>query len=91
MSIGDHAFSITDITGTLVIPAKVETIGYAAFYRTKLKGLDLSRAALLVSIGDYVFYQTNITGTIATPFTVPTYNAANSFPAEVSIVNGAEV
>eukprot|EP00964_Phaeocystis_antarctica_P085479 scaffold53990_cov51-Phaeocystis_antarctica.AAC.1 len=75
----------TDITGMLVIPANVETIGRSAFYQTKLAGLDLSQAASLVSIGAWGFSGTDITGTIQTPFTVPTY-AANSFPAGVSIV-----
>ena len=67
-----------------MIPANVETIGLAAFYQTKLAGLDLSHAASLVSIGAWGFSGTDITGTIQTPFTVPTY-AANSFPADVSV------
>merc|ERR1712194_452990 len=65
----------TDITGTLVIPAKVETIGEFAFRLTKLTGLDLSRAVSLVTIGkrafgeanletigEFAFYKTKLTG-----------------------------
>ena len=89
MSIGNLAFFNTDITGTLVIPANVETIGYKAFYQTKLTGLDLSNAASLVSIGPYAFAKTDITGTIATPFDVPTYykGFGASFPPGVTIDN----
>eukprot|EP00964_Phaeocystis_antarctica_P152170 scaffold119965_cov115-Phaeocystis_antarctica.AAC.1 len=86
-SIRYGAFYETDIPGTLVIPAKFETIGAFAFKRNNnLDDLDLSNAASLESIGDYAFDRT--TGTIVTPFTVPAYNAANSFPAGVSIVEG---
>ena len=42
MEIGYGAFSATDLGGTLVIPAKVTTIGYHAFKGTKLTGVDLS-------------------------------------------------
>ena len=88
VSIGYGAFATTDIAGTLVLPANVETIGsYAFSSSTKLTGLDLSNAASLVSIGDGAFRDTGITGTIVTPFTIPTY-AANSFPAGVTIVEG---
>ena len=90
MSIVGSAFDDTDITGTLSIPAKVKTIGYAAFMNTKLSNLDLSKAASLVSIGYYAFHRTDITGTIVTPFNVPTYDTGSypSFPSGVTIVKG---
>ena len=44
MAIGDSAFSGTGLAGTLVIPAKLATIGPFAFESTKLTGLDLSKA-----------------------------------------------
>ena len=88
MSIGNLAFFNTDITGTLVIPANVKTIGINAFRETKLTSLDLSQAASLVTIGIHAFEETNITGPIVTPFNVPTY-AANTFPSGVNIVKGS--
>ena len=84
-SIGIYAFGYTRITGTLVIPAKVETIGRNAFLKTKLTGLDLSYAASLKSIGASVFRNTDITGTIVTPFNIPT-SRGSCFPAGVSII-----
>ena len=78
-SIGIYAFGYTRITGTLVIPANVETIGEGAFLETKLTGLDLSDAASLKSIGASVFRNTDITGTIVTPFNIPT-SRGSCFP-----------
>ena len=49
-SIGNSAFWGTDVTGTLVIPANVATIGGYAFVRTKLTGLDRSSTALYCHI-----------------------------------------
>ena len=42
VEIGYGAFSTTDLGGTLVIPAKVTTIGYHAFKGTKLTGASTS-------------------------------------------------
>ena len=86
MSIGNLAFFNTDITGTLVIPANVETIGGYAFLETKLTGLDLSNAASLVSIGYGAFFNTDITGTIVIPANVEIGD--NAFPSGVTIVKG---
>ena len=47
MEIGTCTFSGTDLWGTLVIPAKVTTIGLYAFANTKLTNLDLSKATSL--------------------------------------------
>merc|ERR1712194_356554 len=69
---GDTAFLETDITGTLVIPAKVETIGEFAFRLTKLTGLDLSQAVSLVTIGKRAFGETNLEGTLVIPARVKT-------------------
>ena len=49
--------------GTLVISAKVTTIGAWAFSNTKLGGLDLSKANSLVEIGKVAFYDTDLGGT----------------------------
>ena len=51
VEIGKQAFYGTDLGGTLVIPAKLTTIGPSAFEHTKLTGLDLSKATSLVEIG----------------------------------------
>ena len=48
----------TELGGTIVIPAKLTTIGPYAFGSTKLTGLDLSKATSLVEIGDGAFYGT---------------------------------
>ena len=91
-TIGKGAFVGTHITGTLVIPANVKMIGYLAFFNsTKLKGLDLSKAASLASIGAQAFQGTAIRGPIVTPFKVPTYTTGGSeasFPPGVTIVKG---
>jgi len=91
VSIGDVAFGDTFFFGgpffSLVIPAKVKTIGDSAFTKSNLTGVDLSNAASLVSIGAYAFSETKIKGTIKTPFDVPAYKP-NSFPSGVTIVKG---
>ena len=81
----NHAFSWTDIRGTLVIPANVETIGDGAFYYTKLlAGLDLSKAASLVSIGIEAFRGTDITGTLVIPAKVETIGEAAFYKTELA-------
>jgi len=45
----------TELGGTIVIPAKLTTIGPYAFGSTKLTGLDLSKATSLVEIGNGAF------------------------------------
>ena len=55
VEIGSNAFSSTDLGGTLVIPAKVTTIGLYAFANTKLTNLDLSKATSLVQIDTSAF------------------------------------
>merc|ERR1712194_873433 len=91
VTIGKRAFGETNLEGTLVIPAKVETIGEFAFYKTILTGLDLSQAVSLVTIGKRAFGDTKLTGKIETPFKVPTYTKSGStasFPSGVTIVKG---
>ena len=79
MEIGDGAFSDTDLGGTLVIPAKVTTIGASAFQGTKFTGIDLSRVDLynatsLKSTWESAFFGTGLTaGMIVAPTNVPTY------------------
>merc|ERR1740124_1878511 len=68
----DFMKEITDLTGTLKLGAAVRSIGYRAFYKTKLEGLDLSQAASLVSIGNRAFAVTRITGTLVIPAKVET-------------------
>ena len=58
------------LTGTLKLGAAVKKIGRAAFYQTKLTGLDLSQAASLKEIGFYAFGFTRITGTLVIPANV---------------------
>ena len=70
VTIGYKAFRDTLITGTLVIPAKVHTIGPHAFDLTYLTGLDLSNANSLVTIERYAFFETGITGTLVIPANV---------------------
>ena len=70
MDIGRWAFYGNDLGGTLVIPAKLATIGPSAFEYTKLTGLDLSEASSLVEIGDGAFYGTGLAGTLVMPATV---------------------
>merc|ERR1711935_219038 len=71
--IGGNAFYATNLGATLVIPAKVTTIGASAFSNTKLGGLDLSDATSLVVIGDGAFtYATYLGGTLVIPATVTT-------------------
>merc|ERR1712085_203531 len=73
VTIGDTAFLETDITGTLVIPAKVETIGEFAFNKTMLTSLDLSQAASLVTIGKRAFGEIyNLKGMLVIPAKVET-------------------
>ena len=68
-TIGDGAFAASDIDQkdapvitTVVIPAKVNTIGLAAFYNCeKLANVDFSQAAALTTIGNLAFAGTAIT------------------------------
>ena len=50
-----------------MIPATVTTIGSSAFQGTKLTGVDLSKAASLVSIADSAFFGTDLGGTLVIP------------------------
>ena len=68
----DFLRETTNLTGTLKLGAAVKTIGRAAFYKTKLTGLDLSDAASLESIGAAAFIYTDITGTLVIPANVET-------------------
>ena len=77
MEIGNDAFSDTNLGGTLVIPAKVTTIGASAFQDTKFTGIDLSQVDLynatsLKSIWESAFFGTGLTAVVA-PTNVPTY------------------
>ena len=60
----------TELGGTIVIPAKLTTIGPSAFKDTKLTGLDLSKAASLVEIGYGAFYSSGLAGKLVIPPTV---------------------
>ena len=73
MEIGGRAFADTNLEGTLVIPAKLTTIGTSAFDNTKLTHLDLSKATSLVQLvgtGYSAFYHTGLQGTLVIPSTV---------------------
>merc|ERR1712194_99530 len=73
VEIGDGVFTdVTDLGGTLVIPAKVTTIGDSAFSNTKFGGLDLSKSTSLVEIGKVAFYATDLGGTLVIPAKVTT-------------------
>ena len=80
MKIGVGAFYRTNLGGTLVIPAKVTTIGPSAFAgafdNTKLTNLDLSKATSLVEIGNGAFFATNLKGTLVISATVTTIGAS---------------
>ena len=58
------------------MPAKLTTIGQAAFQYTELTGLDLSNATSLVEIGGRAFADTNLEGTLVIPPTVATIGHA---------------
>ena len=60
MEIWEWAFYDTELGGTIVIPAKLTTIGPYAFGSTKLTGLDLSNATSLVEIGNGAFHDTGL-------------------------------
>ena len=60
-----------NLTGDLVIPSNVTSIGYYAFYKTKITSLDLSNATNLNSIGDSAFSDClNLTGDLVIPSSV---------------------
>ena len=88
VEIGEHAFDAASLTGTIVIPATVTTIGPYAFAYTELMGLELSKATVLTSIGYGAFFGTDLTGTVVVPSKVPFYGV---FPSGVSIVSGTRV
>ena len=65
---GDGAFGeggafsyCQNLTGKLVIPSSVTSIGAYAFHKTKITSLDLSQATSLTTIGDNAFGYVNIT------------------------------
>ena len=62
----------TGLAGTLVIPAKLTTIGQSAFRNTELMGLDLSKATSLVEMEGSAFTGTDLQGTLVIPATVAT-------------------
>ena len=71
-TIGDNAFqSCSNLTGHLMIPNKLETIGSAAFYTTSITSLDLSNATNLTSIEINAFKScSKLTGNIVIPSSV---------------------
>ena len=69
-----------ELTGTLKLGAAVKTIGYEAFHKTNLEGLDLSNADSLVSIEKRAFGDTDITGTLMIPAKVETIGTAAFWP-----------
>ena len=71
-TIGGNAFyECTNITGDLVIPSSLTSIGEYAFYETNITSLDLSQATSLTTIaGDAFNYCLNLTGDITIPSSV---------------------
>jgi hypothetical protein len=77
VTIGDQAFIDNALIGVLVIPASVETIGYASFYDAfddaKASSLVFAPESSLTSIGEQAFGQnTRLTGSIAFPDSLTT-------------------
>lgn len=72
LAIGSYAFQNTGITGSLVIPLGVTSIGRAAFrYCATITELDIqSSATSSLYIDDYAFRDTGITGTLTIPSSV---------------------
>ena len=80
-TIGNFAFEENRLTGTLIIPASVETIGYSAFNGTKdnqplatnqITTLLFESGSHLRSIGDAAFRDNNIMGTLRLPTNLTT-------------------
>ena len=76
----ESAFYATDLAGTLVIPSTVTTIGSYSFQATKLTGLDLSKAAALVSIANSAFLGTDLAGTLVNQRKVTTIGSLKVLP-----------
>ena len=70
--IGDNAFSrCTNLTGDLVIPSSVTSIGAWAFQLTQISSLNLSQATSLTTIGNGAFsWCSNLTGDLFIPSSV---------------------
>ena len=70
--IADNAFkSCSNLSGNLLIPSSVTSIGYQAFYITNITSLDLSNATSLTTIGDYAFrFCSNLSGDLVIPSSV---------------------
>lgn len=67
-AVGDHAFQLYEITGTLNIPANVKTIGYRAFEGIKITSLAFASDSKLETISKYAFNGcSEIKGTIEIP------------------------
>ena len=64
------------ISGDLIIPSSVTTIGQYAFYASSITSLDLSQATSLATIGDYAFQScSNLTGDLVIPSSVTSIGA----------------
>ena len=73
-SIGNNAFEYcSNLTGDLIIPSNVTSIGDFAFAYTSISSLDLSQATNLTTIGNSAFfYCENLTGDLVIPSKVTT-------------------
>ena len=75
-TIGKFAFRYNQLSGTLVIPSSVTSIGRYAFEGSgdgstnQLTGLNLSNATSLETIGAYAFLYNQLTGTLTIPSSV---------------------
>ena len=67
--IADNAFNYcTNLSGDLVVPSNLETIGINAFWGTNFTSLDLSQATSLTTIGNYAFKScSNLSGELFIP------------------------
>ena len=71
-SIGNDAFLYNQISGTLTIPASVETIGIAAFNTNQIQSITFASGSNLTSIGQNAFRFNSLTGTLKLPSNLET-------------------
>ena len=85
--IESSVFRCNNLSGTLVIPANVTTIGTDAFSENNLNGLDLSTATSLDTIGDYSFEFNQISGTLTIPSSVTSIGLQSFYSNKIEILN----
>ena len=83
------------ITGSLVIPNSVESIGTKAFYRCKGFTGTLTLGNSLKTIGDYAFQQCTFTGSLSIPDSVETigmsaFNYCQNFNGTLTLGNSVQ-